>query len=165
MPIKGLTFAGGFYSGYLGKDIAATLPNVQHRAERWDFVAAYVLPDMFRVGVEYFHADDYNQVTAVPTDTSDGYSFWGSYSFTPKISVFARYDNSNPSKKLAPTFEEHYYNLGLAYNFRKNVDVSLVYKHETVQHGALNSSNGVITGGNAGDGRYDEIGLWSQVKF
>jgi len=137
---------------------------VQHTAERWNALAAYVDP-VFRIGAEYFNAKNWNQVTAVPDDKSDGYSYWGSYNLSPKLAAFARYDSAKPKKDLAPDFEDRYYNVGLSYGIRSNVDVALAYKHEDVKNGTLASSNGTLTGGTTADGKYDEIGLWAQVKF
>ena len=160
----GFTVAGGFYSGYLGKDVAGTTTPVQHSAKRWNALAAYVSP-AFRVGAEYFNAKNWNQVTSVPEDTSDGYSVWGSFIINPKYSAFARVDAAKPRKDLAPDFKDLYYNVGVSYAARKNIDLALAYKHEGVKNGSLATSNGTIVGGATADGKYDEIGVWAQVKF
>lgn len=119
----------------------------------------------FRVGAEYFNAKNWNQVTLVPEDTSDGYSVWGSYVINPKYSAFARVDAAKPKKDLAPDFKDLYYNVGVSYVARKNIDLALAYKHEDVKNGSLATSNGTITGGTTADGKYDEVGVWAQVKF
>jgi hypothetical protein len=161
-PITGLTFGAGFYNGKLGKDIEGTTTPVEHTAERWDAVAAYVNKS-FRVGAEYFQAKNWNQVTAAPTDKSDGYSAWASFNFSDALSVFGRYDSAKPKKDLASGLKDEYYNLGVAFHARKNVDFALAYKYDKVDNGAISTSNGTIGGLNSG--KYEEIGLWTQVSF
>lgn len=164
MPVNGLTVGAGFYNGYLGKDVQGA--TTQHAAQRWNALVAYVDPKLFRVGVEYFNAKNWSQVLLAPSDESDGYSLWGSVNLSEKLGLFARYDKANLSKDLNPAFKDKYYNLGLSYAFLKNVTGALVYKHEAVDGGALSASNGTIgstTG--AKSGRYDELGIWTQVKF
>ena len=162
VPVKGLTLAAGFYSGKLGKDVEGSATPVQHTAERFDALVAYVT-DNFRVGGEYFSANDWTQVTAVPSDKADGYSVWGSFSFTPQVAGFARFDEGKPHKDLLPDLKDQYFNVGIAYKPRKNVDIAFVYKHDKVENGTISTSNGTI--GGATDGKYDEIGVWAQVAF
>jgi len=164
MPLKGLTVGAGFYDGYLGKRTEGAL--TQHEAQRWDALVAYVNPDAFRVGAEYFSTKNWTQVLLAPSDSSNGYSLWGSVNLSPKLGLFARYDSANLSKDLNPSFKDKYYNLGLSYAFMKNVTGAIAYKHEAVDGGAISTANGTI-GSNAGakTGRYDEIGVWTQVKF
>jgi hypothetical protein len=162
MPIKGLTLAAGFYSGKLGKDIQGTATPTQHTASRVTALVAYVQPK-FRVAGEYFTATDWNQVTAAASDKSDGYSVWGSFNFTDKLAGFARYDGAKPRKDLTPGLKDQYYNVGVAYKPRKNVDIAFVYKHDKVENGTISTSNGTI--GGVADGKYDEVGLWAQVAF
>ncbi len=159
-PIKGLNIAGGLYTGKLGKDFENT--PTMHTATRWDAVIAYV-NSQFRVGAEYFNAKNWNQVTSVAEDKSDGYSVWGSFNFTKEASVFARYDHAKPSKDLNPALKDDYFNVGVAYSPRKGIDLALAYKHEKVKNGFMKVSNGTIGGVN--EGKYDEIGIWGQVKF
>jgi len=161
-PVKGLTLAAGFYSGKLGKDVQGTTTPPQHTAQRVDALVAYVQPK-FRVGAEYFTATDWNQVTAAATDKSDGYSAWGSFNFTDQVAAFARFDEAKPKKDLTPDLKDQYFNVGIAYKPRKNVDVAFVYKHDKVENGSISTSNGTI--GGTADGKYDEIGLWAQVAF
>ncbi|MGH8314638.1 MAG: porin [Steroidobacterales bacterium] len=160
-PVKGLTLAAGFYSGKLGKDIEGGAPT-EHTANRFTALAAYVTPK-FRIGGEYFTADDWTQVTAVPSDKADGYSVWGSINFTDKVAGFARYDGAKPHKDLTPDLKDQYYNVGVAYKPRKNVDIAFVYKHDKVENGTISTGNGTI--GGVTDGKYDEVGLWAQVAF
>lgn len=160
-PVKGLTFAAGFYSGKLGKDVEGGTPT-EHTATRFTALAAYVAP-RFRVGAEYFEADNWTQVTSVPSDKADGFSVWGSFNFTDKLAGFARFDESKPHKDLTPDLKDEYYNAGIAYKPRKNIDLAFVYKHDKVENGTISTSNGTI--GGVTDGKYDEIGLWAQVAF
>jgi hypothetical protein len=168
MPIKGLTFAAGFYNGKLGKDVANAVTH--HSAERLDVLAAYVTSD-FRVGAEYFEAKNWTQVTAVPSDKATGYSVWGSFNFNEQFSIFARYDDSDPKKDLASDLSNQYYNLGLAYKPRKNIDLALVYKYDEFKDvptaTAISDSNISVpsTVGGVGSGKHSEIGVWMQVGF
>ncbi len=178
MPLPGLSFALGFYNGKLGADTGGTpttvATTVKHTATRVDAVAAYVNPK-FRVGLEWFRANNFTagEVVAIASDSQDGYSGWGSYNFTDKLSAFARYDRVNPNRDQASSLQDKYYNLGLSYNVRKNIDVALVYKHEDVSGGnaantlnTISTSNGVIGGNLAGaGGDYKEVGMFAQVKF
>ncbi len=165
-PIEGLNLAAGYYSGKLGQDTQGG--PATRTASRWDMVAAYVNP-MYRVGAEYFSAEDwksgsYNAVlSANPSEKADGYSLWGSVSPMEKVSLFARYDHAKPNKDTIPSLKDTYYNAGVSYQAYKNVDFALVYKHEKVDNGSLSTSNGTIGGTN--DGSYNEIGVWTQVKF
>lgn len=162
-PVTGLTLALGFYNGKLGKDIDGSVTPALHTAERYTALAAYN-KGALRLGLEYFSADNWNQVTTVATDKADGYSLWASYDFSPKYGIFARADDANLSKTLNPALEDKYYNLGFAIHARKNVDFSVVYKNEKVDGGTWNTSNGVI-GGTVSGGKFEEIGLWAQVVF
>jgi len=162
-PIKGFMLAAGFYNGKLGKDIDGSVTPAVHTAERYTALAAYSKGG-FKVALEWFSADNWNQVTTVATDKADGYSLWAIYDFSPKYGVFARADDANLSKTLNPALEDKYYNLGFAIHARKNVDFSIVYKNEKVDGGTWNTSNGVI-GGVVSGGKFEEIGLWAQVVF
>lgn len=162
VPVTGLTVAVGFHSGKEGKDIANTATPVRHTADRFDALIAYVNADL-RLGAEYFTATDWNQVTATPTDKSDGYSVWASYNFQPNFAVFARGDQAKPKKDLSPDLKDTYFNVGLSYTPVKKVDVALVYKHDKMQNGSFGTSNGTIGGVN--EGKFDEIGIWAQVAF
>lgn len=165
-PIEGLNLAAGYYSGKLGQDTQGG-PSTR-TASRWDMVAAYVNP-MYRVGAEYFSADDWKSgnnnavLSANPSDKADGYSLWGSVVPMEKVSLFARYDHAKPNKDTNSSLKDTYYNVGVAYQAYKNVDFALVYKHEKVDNGSISTSNGTIGGTN--DGSYNEIGVWTQVKF
>jgi hypothetical protein len=157
-PLKEVTLAVGGYTGKLGKDIQGTV--TYHTAQRVTALAAYT---KFRVGGEYFHAKNWNNVTTVGTDSSEGYSAFGSYNVTPQIGVFARYDHVKPKKDTNSSLKENYYNVGVSYSPRKDIDLALVYKHDKAENGTIATSNGTI--GGVVDGTYNEIGLWGQFKF
>ncbi len=159
-PMQGVTLAAGVYSGHLGKETETT--SAEHTATRYNLLAAYV-NDAFRVGAQYFYAKDWNQVTSPQSDKSDGYSVWGSINLSPQLAGFARYDYVKPSKDQNSSLKDNYYNIGLSYQPRSNVDLALVYKHDKVDNGLLSTSNGTIGGVN--DGKYDEVGIWAQFKF
>ena len=164
MHIDGLSIGIGGYTGKLGKDIQGSATPPQHTANRLDAVVAYVQKS-FRVGAEYFTADDWNNVTTVTSDKADGFSIWGSYDFNEKWGAFARGDSANTSKDLSPGLKDEYFNAGVVAHARKNIDIALVYKHERVDGGGfVNTSNGNF-GGVAAGGKYDEVGVWTQFGF
>jgi hypothetical protein len=157
----GFVLALGGYSGKLGKDVEGGVPTY-NTATRWDALAAYVQPK-FRIGAEYYAADDWNNVTTAASDKSDGYSIFGSYNFTRQISAFGRYDRVKPSKTLNPSETDDYFNIGVNWEPVKIVDLALVYKRDKVGNGLFSTSNGVI--GGVDEGTYDEVGLWGQLRW
>lgn len=160
-PVKHVVLAVGSYTGKLGKS-AADQPATPHRATRFDALAAWVGGPV-RAGIEYFSAKNWNNVTTAAHDRTSGWSAFGSYAFAPKLAVFGRYDWVNPDKDTNPALDDTYFNVGLDYAVAKNVDLALVYKRERVDNGLIATSNGTIGGANRGS--YDEIGLWTQLKF
>ncbi|HET7562305.1 MAG TPA: porin [Rhodanobacteraceae bacterium] len=148
-PIQGLMFAVGGYSGDLGKD-TATSP-VLHSARRYDAMAAWNRNGL-RLGVEWFKADSWNNVTMPLADSADGYSLWGSHDFST-ASVFARYDRVKPSKDLDPNLKNTYYNVGVAFPITKGVRVAIAWKNERLRNGTSVDVNS------------REIGAWGEVKF
>jgi hypothetical protein len=158
---KDFTVAVGGYTGRLGKKTEGAT-NVFHTASRFNALAAYVHGPA-RIGVEYFSAKDWNNVTTAASDKSDGYSVFGSYQFTPLISAFARYDRVNPKKTTASANKDDYFNIGVQYEPVKIVDMALVYKRDKVEAGTLNTGNGLI--GGTVDGTYDEVGLFGQLRW
>ena len=162
-PVKNVSIGIGGYTGKLGKS-AANLPGdaTPHRASRFDAAAAYT-DKRIRLGVEYFAASNWNTVTLPTSDKSDGWSAFGSYAFTPKISVFGRYDWLKPSKDLTPSMRDNYFNAGVDYKPISPLDLAIVYKHEKVKNGQLSTSNGTI--GGAASGSYDEVGIFGQLTF
>ena len=162
-PIKNITLGVGAYTGKLGKS-ADNLPEsaTPHRATRFNALAAYT-GTRIRAGIEYFAAKNWNNVTTLAEDKSDGWSVFGSFAFTPKIGVFGRYDWVKPSRDINPDLKDHYFNLGLNYKPIPPLDLALVYKRDRARHGLISTSNGTI--GGVGSGTYDEVGLFGQFAF
>jgi hypothetical protein len=159
-PIKNVTLAVGGYTGKLGK--SSEVAGAQHRATRWNALAAYT-DDRIRAGIEYFQAKNWNNVTTVASDSSSGWSAFGSFAFTPKLSAFGRYDWVKPNEDTNPALKDHYFNVGVDFKPIKAIDLALVYKRDRANNGFLSTSNGTIGGVNKGT--YDEIGLFTQVAF
>ncbi|HXO20317.1 MAG TPA: carbohydrate porin [Thermoanaerobaculia bacterium] len=162
-PIKGLNLAVGGYTGKRGLETDAA--PAKHTASRSDALVAYV-SDRFRVGGELFNAKNWNSVTTVPTDKSDGYSVWGSVGLTGPFTLFGRYDEAKPSKDLKPDLKLTYYNAGLQWRANKSFAGSLVYKFEEVKGGTFSTGNGTIGSVNAlNKGQYNEIGIFAVYDF
>lgn len=162
-PIHGLSLAVGGYSGKRGLDTDAA--PAKHTATRQDALVAYST-DFFKIGGEWFAAKNWNNVTTVPTDKADGYSIWGQVNFNPVWAVFARYDDSNPSKDLKPKLEWNYYNAGVQWTVNKAFAASLVYKYAEVKGGTVGTSNGTIGSVNVNSkGKYNEFGVFTVYNF
>jgi hypothetical protein len=165
---KGFYAAVGGYSGKLGNDTeGAVTPNT---ASRENAMVGYK-NKLFNLGLEYFHAKDYKNVTTVAEDKADGVSAFGNVNFNKTWSVFGRYDWIKPTKITNDNTKDGYYNVGIQWEPVKIVDLALVYKHEKVQDGTLGTQNGTIGGANpagslvGGRGTYDEFGLFGQIRF
>jgi len=187
-PLSGLYLALGGYEGKLGQDkygstvtiAGVSTPQTFRTASRVDALAAYVGYGL-RAGVEYFSTNDWtNGITGSsdvpeytssgavnPSDKADGTSVFASYDFTPMWGVFARWDQAKLSKDIAPGLTDQYFDVGLESHPIKNVDVALVYKHEKMDGGPAADSYSTTNGAafNEADGKYDEIGIWTQVSF
>ena len=162
-PIKPITLAVGGYTGKLGK--SADNNASTHRATRFNALAAYT-DKRIRAGVEYFAAKNWNNVNTVGTDKSNGWSAFGSFSFTPQIAAFGRYDWVKPNRDTNPALRDHYFNVGVDYKPIAPLDIALVYKRDRANNGFLSTSNGTIGGLNTStDGTYNEIGLFGQFVF
>jgi hypothetical protein len=159
-PIKNVTLAVGGYTGKLGK--SSEVAGAQHRATRWNALAAYT-DDRIRAGIEYFQAKNWNNVTTLASDSSSGWSAFGSFAFTPKLSAFGRYDWVKPNEDTNPALKDHYFNVGVDFKPIKAIDLALVYKRDRANNGFLSTSNGTI--GGVSKGTYDEVGLFTQVAF
>jgi hypothetical protein len=162
------TVGVGGYEGKLGKAVTGT-PTF-HTAERFDAVGAYT-DSRVRVGVEYMWARYYSDIlqpVQAKTNSAEAVSVFGSFNFTPKFSIFGRYDWLKPMEDTAPKFESNYYNIGLGYKPIGPLDFALVYKHDSVLDGLLataNGSIGTLSANGIGKGEYDEVGVFTQVKF
>jgi hypothetical protein len=132
VPIEGLAIAVGGYSGKLGKDTESV--NALHTATRGDLMVAYAKGPV-RVGGEYFRASNWNTVLSPLSDTSSGYSLWGSFGFGQSgVTAFARYDQADLSKDLDPSLQDTYYNFGVEFPVRKGVKLAAVYKNDRKQN-------------------------------
>ncbi|MBS0276922.1 MAG: hypothetical protein JSR81_04825 [Proteobacteria bacterium] len=163
---NGLILGVGGYNGKLGKDIEGAAPTY-HTATRFDAVAAYTWEGL-KVGVEYFSANDWNNVASPTGDRAYGYSPFASYQFTPEWAVFGRYDWVKPNKDTNSAKRNTYYNFGIEYTPAKIVNFALVYKHDSVNNGFIGDSNGTIGGladAIGSKGTYNEIGLWGQLRW
>ena len=159
----GFTAAVGGYDGKLGKNAQGT--PTYHDATRFDALLTYVKGPI-RIGGEYFHANDWNdvlQANPLLTNKTEGWSGWGSFAFTPQLSVFGRYDWVKPKDTTNPTLANDYFNIGIQYEPVKILDFSLVYKRDKVSNGVYAAQNGTI--GGVSNGTYDEIGLFGQIKW
>ena len=176
----GFTLAAGGYDGKLGKDVQGASPAASNNATRFNALAAYVDP-MFRVGVEYFSAKDYFNInpsssTCSPNpaskckDSDSGYSGFASVKFDPQWAVFGRYDwvqeKTNDTSIRKP--RDGYYNVGVEWTPSKIVSLSLVYKHDSEEHGALSQQNGSGTLGSASltsKGTFNEVGIFGLFQW
>lgn len=178
----GFVAAVGGYTGERGKDLqnstsgtcsATRVGAYCHTTNRFDALLAYT-DDMIRVGVEYFSATNWNNVTNSETsgagingvtrygdNKASGYSGFASYRFDPKWSVFGRYDWVHPTNveitnpgtvPAAGTLgagkeKNQYYNLGISYSPIPALDFALVYKHDSFANGFAGDTE--FTGGSA----------------
>lgn len=167
-PVKGFTLGVGGYSGKRGNETKTpTATPARHKAQRLDALVAYVT-DRYRFGGEYFTADNWNTVTSVAEDSSNGYSAWFSVGLDKANTkaIFGKYETADPSKDLRPALQDTYYNLGLQWRLNKAFAASLVYKWEEVEGGTQSTGNGTIGSSVAGKkGEYNEIGLWAIYDF
>lgn len=157
----GFVLGLGGYSGKLGHDVQGG-PPIFHTANRFDAIAAYAAGDI-HAGIEYFRANDWNNVTTVTADSAEGWGGFVSYKFAPQFAVFGRYDYVTPNQKTNSSLHDNYYNFGVTWSPAKIVDLSLVYKHDSASHGTIATSNGTI--GGTVSGTYREIGVFSQIKW
>ncbi len=157
-PMPGLNLAVGGYVGKLGKNASGIATS--HTAKRLDLVAAYVQPG-YRVGVEYFKAYDWKRVTK-SSDRGYGISAWGSVSPMRRVTLFARFDYAKPSQDLQSGLTDYYFNVGAQYQAYKNVVLALAFKHEKQDNGSWKTGN---TPKGYTNINYNEVGLWTQVKF
>jgi hypothetical protein len=162
-PVQGLNLAVGGYSGKRGQETDAA--PARHTAQRGDALVAFNT-DRFKIGGEYFQARNWNNVTTVATDKSDGFSGWVQFNLNPKYSLFGRYDQANPGKDLKPDLELNYYNAGWQWTVNKAFAASLVYKYAEVEGGTLGTGNGTIGSVNPQEkGKYQEIGIFTVYNF
>ena len=150
VPFQNAVIAVGAYSGTLGKETQTV--DAQHTAKRFDILAAYS-HNSTRFGVEYFQANNWNNVLTALSDKEDGYSLWGSVGLGESTTLFARYDRAKTSKDLNPSLKDTYFNLGLEFPVYKGVKFSAVYKHDRLEDQGPT------------DLKTDELGVWGEVAF
>jgi hypothetical protein len=162
------TVAVGGYDGKLGKSVEGT-PTF-HTAERFDVLGAYT-DSRVRVGAEYMWAKYYSDVlqsNPAKTNSAEGVSAFASFNFTKQWGVFGRYDWLKPQEDTNSSSHYDLYNIGISYKPIGPLDFALVYKHDTVLNNLLSTGNGAIGTLNKngiGKGEYDEVGLFTQMKF
>jgi hypothetical protein len=151
-PTEHTVIAAGVYSGTLGKEKQTV--NALHTANRFDLMAAYANGGT-RLGVEYFQANNWNNVLTAASDKASGYSLWGSYALNKKgVAVFARYDSADLSKTLDPSLQDTYYNVGVEFPITKGVKLATVFKHTDQKNDALSK-----------DLKTNEFGVWGEFRF
>ncbi|HEV8579428.1 MAG TPA: carbohydrate porin [Thermoanaerobaculia bacterium] len=162
-PIKGLDLAVGGYSGKRGQETDAV--DAKHTATRQDALINYN-SGKFKIGGEYFQAKNWNNVTTVAKDKSDGFSGWAQLVVNPTWMVFAKYDQADPSKDLKPNLQFTYYNAGLQWTLNKAFQASLAYKYAEVEGGTQSTGNGTVGSTNPNEkGKYNEIGIFTIYNF
>ena len=165
---KGFYAAIGGYTGDRGNNTQGSV--TPHTATRENALIGYK-NKVFNVGAEYFHAKNWNNVTTVAEDKTDGYSVFGNFNFNKTWSVFGKYESVKPTKISNDNLKDQYYNLGIQWEPVKIVDLALVWKHEKVENGTFGTQNGTIGGANptgtlsGGRGTYNEFGLFGQLRF
>jgi len=151
-PTASTVIGIGAYSGTLGKETETV--DAEHTANRVDFIAAYAAGNT-RFGVEYFQAKNWTTVLSAESDKASGWSAWGSVGLGQGgITLFARYDQADPSKTLDPTLQDTYYNVGVEFPIVEGVKLSTVYKHTDRN----NDSKSV-------DLETNEFGVWGEFRF
>jgi Phosphate-selective porin O and P len=150
-PVEGLVIAAGGYSGKLGKEVENT--DALHTATRGDLMVAYS-NSRFRLGGEYFRAQNWNNVVTAESDSASGYSVWGSVGLgTGGITAFARYDRADMSEDLDPSLQDTYYNFGVEFPITKGFKLAAVYKNTRREDDSTT------------DLKSRELGMWGEVKF
>ncbi len=122
-----------------------------HTAERWNGAVTWVTGP-WRLGAEYFYADNWNRVNQSEPDASNGASVWGSYRINQNYAVFARHDRLNNSRRLAPANERDYYNLALEWRHSNKLRFAAAYRHIDNQTATARQIN-------------REFGIWTHLAF
>lgn len=148
---KHTVLALGGYDGQLAGSDDPARP-LYHTARRLDLVAAYA-DDIWRFGVRYAYASNWANLYTVKSDRVANWSSWASMQMSPKWSVFARYDHSNPSHLLVPSKKASYADAGVEWRPLKKLRLALVFKHN-----ALESAGKLTRTSN-------EAGIWTEWAF
>lgn len=161
-------FAVGGYTGKRGASVynGTTLVATPHDATRLNALAAFV-GDRGKLGVEYFTATDWATsaitdltVNHAKGDKAEGESVFGSYRITPMFTLFGRYDDVKPSKKLSPFNKDAYYNFGIQTVPMKGITLSLVAKHNKLDAYAGGAVKGALT-----RTEFSEIGIFTELRY
>lgn len=149
-PTAHTVLAIGTYDGTLAQDGGAHV--AQHTARRWDAMAAW-RDARFRLGAQYFRADNWNQVRTIAGDHASGWSAWASMQVAPRWTLFARHDQADTSARLDPARQARYSHLGLEYHVSRSVQVAAVVRRQRLaNHTTLSTTT-------------NEAGLWTQIAF
>jgi hypothetical protein len=160
----GFTAAVGGYDGKLGKAVQGV--TTYNTATRFDALLAYS-NKWFKLGGEYMLAHDWNDVTLAPPgipNRSEAWSIFGNVNLGKEVSLFGRYDWVKPKDTTATTLRDQFYNFGIQYEPVKTVDLSLVYKRNSIDNGAWANQDFATVAGVV-HGTYDEIGMYMQYKW
>jgi hypothetical protein len=115
--------------------------------------------------------------TGVVSDDAAGASAWVSYDFTKQWEAFGRFDDVQISKDVDRNLRDKFADAGIIFRPTNGVDLALVYKYESVQDGVISVSSadgnasytiggtGVAKTGALTGGRFNEIGIYTQVRF
>lgn len=145
----GLDVAVGGYNGARTQD-KDDAPKI-HTAERFNASINYQVKKV-RLGIEYVHNNNWGQVASPVEDAKSGWGSWASYRYAPKQSVFVRYDTTKPSRRLNPSYEKDYVQVGWDWKVAPYLTVAVVGKHiEETSTSFDRDSN--------------EFGLWSMWNF
>jgi hypothetical protein len=109
--------------------------------------------ERFRLGAQYFHADNWNQVRAPLADAARGWSAWASMRLAPQWAVFARHDAARTSLRRDPARRDRYDSLGLEYRWSRDLQLALVARRQRLANHA-----GMLTAAS-------ELGVWTQIAF
>ncbi|MGQ9426985.1 hypothetical protein ACUQ3P_13575 [Gilvimarinus sp. DZF01] len=145
----GLDIAVGGYRGARTQD-KDEAPKI-HTAERFNASVNYQLNQM-RLGIEYAYNNNWKQVASLVEDSSSGSSAWASYGYSPKHSVFVRYDTTKPSRRLNPSYEKEYVQVGWDWKVAPYLTVAVVGKRIEETSASF-------------DRESNEFGLWTMWNF
>jgi len=156
VPVDHMVVAVGGYSGHRGQETENL--DASHTANRGDLMVAWS-SDAFRVGAEYFTAKNWNNVLSLAADKANGYSVWGSVVVADGVSLFARYDNTDLSKKLDRKANDTYYNAGVEFQVTKGFKLAGVWKHGSVDKSIL------LLPTHVQNVKTNEFGVFGEVAF
>ena len=168
---------GGYY-GKRGNDIevitGATASSFR-TATRGDAMVGY-RNAIINIGGEYFYARNWNNVNVNPAnfafseDSASGWSGFAHYNLSRQWRAFMRYDHVKPNRDTIPELQDDLFVGGLQFSPLKYVDLALVYKRETVNGGSVATPNAFVSAATLsavckGNGTYDEVGLFTAIRF